>query len=553
MKIMKRVLFAISLIAAGVVSGETGVPSSGARVLTADARFLMLPVKNGAPVVKARVLVGDSVFRTFDIPFAPDAPDWYAALDIASVKGASLTVAVDGASADALARVKTAAEAPVPDGYDGTYRPQFHFSPQRGWNNDPNGLSWYDGEWHLFFQHNPYGVKWGNMHWGHAVSSDLLHWRELGDVLAPDATLGAMFSGSAVIDRDNTAGFGKGAHVLIFTGTANGSAQSLAYSLDGRNYVKWSGNPVLPCVTPDNRDPRVFWHAPSHRWVLALYVKENGRHNVVIFNSPDLKAWTRAGTIPGDMDGKGRFLYECPELFELPVSGETTCSRWIVFGANGEYAVGIFDGRTFTPEERRIPMNRGFVGYYAAQTFGDAPDGRRILLPWFRVGMPGMPFNQMMGLPRELGLVRTPNGLRLRQSPVKEIESLRDGPAKALGDFEGDLAEVSLDVRPAPSARIVFSLRGIRVVYDAARELLEIPGGTTSWPLENGRFRARMFIDRAGMETFSTDGLVCLPSVTLADPGNLKLSIVEGADRILDDRSSACRLKRVWNNGGDVK
>jgi len=537
----EKAIFAVAALAFASACAESAMS------LDAAAKWLTLPVQNGAEKRHAKVMAGGGLFREFEIEFATNKPDWYAVLDISEIKGNRLELKLSGPALgdDALGRVGVSDEAPAPDGYDGKYRPQFHFSPIRGWMNDPNGLSYYNGEWHLFYQHNPYGVKWGNMHWGHAVSKDLFRWKEVGEALYPD-TLGAMFSGSAVVDKDNTAGFGANAHILIFTGTANGSTQNIAYSLDGRHYTKYEGNPVVPRITGGNRDPRVFWYKPGRHWVMAVYVVENGHKNTVILNSPDLKNWTRVGTIVGDKEPGGGFLHECPELFELPVEGESE-TRWVVFGATGEYAVGTFDGKNFSQEGVRASLTRRVGGYYAAQTFGDVPDGRRILLPWFQVKMPGMPFNQEDALPRELKLVRTGDGFRILQFPVKEIESLRDGPAKSLSDFEGELVEAFIEFRPAGIQPIVLSLRGIRMRCDPARELLEVPGGTVSWPLDKGWFRARVFIDRTGMETFSLDGATCLPSQdAIAEPGDLKLRYIEGGDRILEDRSRAYRLKSVW-------
>lgn len=537
------------LLAGDAFVSRAELDAARERELDVTAKWLLLPVKNGARMCKAHVLARGKVFREFDIEFAQGDPDWYAALDVSSLKGSKIKVSVDGlrAGTKSLSLVKVADELSAPDGYDGVYRAQFHFSPARGWTNDPNGLSYYNGQWHLFFQHNPYGVNWGNMHWGHAVSKDLFHWREVGEALYPDG-LGAMFSGSAVVDRDNTAGFGRNAHVLTFTGTAGGSTQGIAYSLDGVNYTKWSGNPVVPNITNGNRDPRVFWYEPGRHWVLVLYVEENGRHNVVVFNSPDLKRWKRVGTIPGDRRDEGAFLFECPELFELPVEGENV-SRWVVFGANGEYSIGTFDGRNFKTECDRLVLCRMIrgCGYYAAQTFGDVPDGRRIFLAWFRTHMPGMPFNQSMGLPLELKLVRTPNGLRLAAFPVKEVESLRKGRAVPFSEFNGELVEAFVDMRVRPTAGVRLSLRGIPVAYDAGHETLEVDGVRTAWPLVEGRFKARLFIDRTGLEIYSENGLVCLPVQNArATPADRSLRIVDGAKHVLEDSSRAYELKSVW-------
>lgn len=540
---MKTTVLALAFFAALAVGADV------TREFDVTAKLLRLPVQNDGKMRKARVRGADGFFREFDIEFATSKTDWYAILDVSALKGKKLSLELSGAdAADAkLDLVGFTDDEPAPDGYDGALRPQFHFSPKRGWMNDPNGMSYYKGEWHYFYQHNPYGVKWGNMHWGHAVSKDMFHWKDVGEALYPDPKLGMMFSGSAVVDKDNTAGFGKGAHVLVFTGTADGSAQSIAWSLDGRHYTKYEGNPVVPKITGGNRDPRVFWYAPGKHWVMALYVIEDGHKNTVILNSPDLKHWTRTSKIVGDKEPGGGFLHECPELFELPIEGEKQ-TRWVVFGATGEYAIGKFDGKTFTPEEKYLSMTRNFGGYYACQTYGDIPDGRRILQPWIQVRMPGMPFSQMAGMPRTFGLRRTPNGLRIVQYPVKEAESLRKGGSVKLEDFEGELVEVLLDMEIRRSRFVHFKLRGIDVHYDAARELLSVPGGTTSWPLVNGRLKARIFIDRIAMETFSSDGLAVLPSQDVKpDPANRKLVIEERCrENILDDRSVAYELESVW-------
>ena len=242
-------------------------------------------------------------------------------------------------------------------------RGQLHFSPKRGWNNDPNGLVYFRGEYHLFFQHNPYGWGWGNMHWGHAVSNDLVHWEELGDALWPDA-MGAVFSGSAVVDRDNTSGFGKAGNpplVLIFTAAGDPTTQCLAYSLDGRNFIRYDQNPVVRQIMPGNRDPKVIWHAPTKKWVMVLYVASGKGHSIQFLTSPNLKDWQPASVTQAG--GKGNYLFECPDLFELPVEGGSTLRKWVLMAANTEYAVGTFDGVAFTAEWSRLAGQpaRGFT------------------------------------------------------------------------------------------------------------------------------------------------------------------------------------------------
>jgi sucrose-6-phosphate hydrolase SacC (GH32 family) len=296
------------------------------------------------------------------------------------------------------------------------------------------------------------------------VSKDLVRWTEVDEALYPDAQ-GPMFSGSAVVDSHNTSGFGKDGKVplvLIYTAAGNPATQCIAYSLDGRTFTKYGGNPVVKNITPGNRDPKVIWHEPTKRWVMALYVgRGDKRHTVRLLTSSNLRDWTELSNVEGDKDG-GHFLYECPDFFELPVAG-TAERRWVLSAADGEYAVGAFDGTTFTPEAERLRGHWGSA-YYAAQTFSDMPDGRRVLIGWLRAPSPGMPFNQGMTLPQAWGLVRTGDGIRMTHRPVRELDSLRErthafgpvdlspGGKNPLVGFEAELIELRLTGDVSPGA-----------------------------------------------------------------------------------------------------
>jgi sucrose-6-phosphate hydrolase SacC (GH32 family) len=218
------------------------------------------------------------------------------------------------------------------------------------------------------------------------VSKDLVHWDELGDKLWPDE-MGPMFSGSAVVDWNNSSGFGKDGRpptVLFYTAAGNPTVQCLAYSTDGRTFTKYSRNPVLQQITPGNRDPKVIWHEPTQRWVMALYVELGGTHTIHFFTSPNLKDWTFSSKTDG--------FFECPDFFELPVDGDASRKKWVLLGASSEYRVGLFDGAKFIPESPKVPGHRG-KGFYAAQSFSDVPDGRRLMMGWFQTETKGMPFN----------------------------------------------------------------------------------------------------------------------------------------------------------------
>ena len=414
--------------------------------------------------------------------------------------------------------VAVAANAAAP--YDEPSRPQLRFSQRTGWINDPNGLSYRNGEWHFFFQHNPTATKWGNLHWGHAVSKDLVHWTELPDAIGPEGQT-LMFSGSGVTDKDGVAGFGKGAHLLFYTAACmhlpgKPFTQCVAYSLDGRSYTKYAGNPVVPNIAPEDRDPFVFWHEPTKAWVMVLYVQGEKRHTFRIFNSTDLLHWTQTQTLEGDEKGKGRWRYECPGLVKL-FNESGGPSRWVLWGGGPYYDIGDFDGRTFTAHETKLMAYLSSKGgqdtpYYAGQVFNDAPDGRTIKVEWFRAHLGQDGFTECFSLPQELSLRRTPDGPRLVRRPLRELESLRDGPAVPIGKFKGELAELHLSCRPAPDAQIEFDLRGVKLRYDRrAGGTLSSCGRTVAWPLENGRLALRVYLDRVGMEVFARDGLSTFP------------------------------------------
>jgi len=489
------------------------------RTVLVEHRYLNLPVRNGAEKRVMRFVVdGEEVYR-FDIELAEGEPDFWVYADLAPFQGTRLTAAVDGVAADALAAL-VQSETPVgmDDLYHEIYRPQFHFSSRRGWLNDPNGLVFYDGVYHLFYQHNPYGWGWGNMHWGHAVSRDLVHWEELGDVLYPDH-LGTVFSGSAVVDWQNTTGFQDGDDpplVLIYTAAGEPHTQCLAYSTDGgETWVKYAGNPVLGHVAGRNRDPKVVWHAPSQQWVMALYLVD---YDYALFGSPDLKTWRKLCDVHlGDAT-------ECPDFFELPVDGDPANTRWVFWGANGNYVLGSFDGETFTPETDVLRYTAGGDSY-AAQTWSNTPDGRRIQIAWLRVNLPGMPFNQMMAFPCELTLRTTPEGVRLHSWPVRESQRLYDwgvhwaDETLEPGDdlmaeaftLSGDRFDIYAELDPGTATAINFILRGIPVTYNVAQQTLTCAGHVVSVPLVDGMVRLRILMDRASLEIFGADGLVALP------------------------------------------
>lgn len=320
------------------------------------------------------------------------------------------------------------------------YRPAYHFSPDSGWMNDPNGLVYLDGEYHLFFQHNPDSTVWGPMHWGHAISTDLVHWEEQKIALYPDS-LGTIFSGSAVVDKDNTAGFGENALVAIFTHhnqaiehekTGLHQYQSIAYSIDkGRSWTKYEGNPVLP--NPgiwDFRDPKVFWHAGTEQWVMVLATKQT----ISFYTSPNLKEWTRSGEF-GEGFGAHGGVWECPDLLKFPtVDGD----KWVLIvslnpggpntGSATQYFVGDFDGKTFSSTQKDTRWMDYGPDDYAGVTFSNVGD-RHILIGWmsnweYANVVPASKWRSAMTIARELTLTEVAGKWILASQPVKELNAM---------------------------------------------------------------------------------------------------------------------------------
>ncbi len=535
--------------------------SDASRDITLDRRYLHVPVRNGAPRRWLSIHADGKLLREFEVELADGEPDWWAFIDLQHLRGKQLTLVVDK-----LREGSPALEAISQDDeirgaanlYREPLRPQFHFSSRRGWNNDPNGLVHYRGEYHLFYQHNPVGWSWGNMHWGHAVSPDLVHWTELGDALHPDE-LGTMFSGSAVVDSGNTAGFKSGDEdpIVLFYTAAGGTSrmskdqpftQCIAYSNDrGRTWTKYEGNPVLGHVVGGNRDPKVIWHEPTRTWIMALYLDGD---EFALFGSPNLKKWEELSRIriPGSS--------ECPDFFPLPIEGRKGDSRWILYGGNGLYLVGTFDGRTFTPDSGPHPMNHGNC-FYASQTFSDVPDGRRILVTWGQIAMPGMPFNQMIGLPVVLTLHDESEGPRLRINPIDEIAKLRTRSnritnlplapePRAINEAAGELLDLSLEIAPGGASEIVLNVRGVPIRWSAANHELACLGRRGPLPPDSGRLRLRVLVDRTSIDIFGNDGRLYMPMGSLLDPANTSVTASAVGDGARIEKMEVHILRSAW-------
>lgn len=549
---LRHILIVTSLCATTAslsIATATGLEE---RTFEITRQYLHLPVaEEGGDRQVMRVYSDGEVVRQFHITLT-ETPDFWVASDVSKWHGQEITLRLGGEPNSGMHLIRQDDEMPGADRmYNEKHRPQFHFTSRRGWLNDPNGLVYYDGEWHLFYQHNPYEWRWGNMHWGHAISTDLFHWKEQGNVFHPagEDTRGDAFSGSAVVDHDNTTGWRTGNEdVIVAAFTDTGSGEVVAYSNDrGRSFTLYEGNPV---VKHNGRDPKIIWHDPTERWVMAVYEHLDNKRWISFHTSPNLKNWTFQSRIEG--------FYECPDLFELSIDGDESDTRWVLYGADAKYMIGHFDGKEFTPEhEGKHQVWHG--NYYAAQTYDNAPDGRRVQIGWAReVTFPGMPFNQQMAVPVDLTLRSTDAGPRMFAEPVKELANIRSrshrfdarqlapGDANPTEDILAELLELDVTFEPGDNGRLVFNIRGVLVTYHA--ESAEVETAGTRVPLEpvEGQVRLQILVDRGSVECFGNGGRVAISQKAKTAPDSRHVHVRAENAPVRIREMNIHELKSIW-------
>ena len=521
-----------------------------------NRKYLLLPVEEAMPDVRVSMIAGNREVKAADVRLAVNRVDYFVPLDLSGYAGKDILVKFKLSSNDPVRGELSAVcckEMELSDVFDTDnrekYRPAYHFSPLYGWMNDPNGMVYKDGEYHLFYQHNPYGSKWGNMNWGHAVSRDLINWEHYPDAIVPDA-LGTIFSGSAVVDHDNTAGFGAGAIVAVYTQSGDRQVQSIAYSTDnGRTFIKYENNPVLVSEARDFRDPKVFWHEGTHRWIMVLAVGQE----MQIFSSPDLKDWTYESCF-GEGFGAHGGVWECPDLFELPVEG-TSEKKWVLLcnlnpggpfgGSATQYFIGSFDGKKFVCDNQPDVTKWMDWGkdHYAAVTWSDAPDNRRIAIAWmsnwqYANDVPTLQYRSPNSVPRDLSLFCADGGIYLKSAPSPELLALRDVSKKRsfrvngihtvrnlIPDNEGTY-EIELSLRNQNAAVAGFRLYNskgeeVDMWYDMKENKFSMDrrksgevGFNENFPVETwtavkdtgGVLKLRLFVDKSSIEAFGEGG-----------------------------------------------
>ena len=474
-------------------------------------KYLIFPVNTMLTPKKMTFSDGNETVLELDVRLDNLTPDFYAYVDVARFIGKTLTVSIHP---ETEISYKTSDILSFPDLYREPFRPQVHFSTKNGWINDPNGLVYINGEYHLFYQHNPCDHRWGNMHWGHAVSKDLIHWEEKEIALFPDET-GMMFSGSAIVDQDNRLGLQETdvPTVLLFYTATKPFAQYIAYSTDGLKTIhKYQKEPVIPHIEAENRDPKIVWCDELDAYLLALYLSGNEYALLTSDNFVDWKLLEKV-TLPGDC--------ECPDIF--PITDQHGNRKWVLYGASSRYLVGDFTNGHFVPSQEVRSLHYG-ASAYAGQTFSNVQDGRIIHIAWNIWYLPVPRFAGQMGIPVELTLEECDGTHYLCANPVSELESLfkDDAQYSKLCLNKEEEKQFSLNkgayfIKASANCRnqtaLTFTIFGRSFVCDFSKNAITLGDRTAPLSMESGKLDLTLICDACSMEIFSDGGKSYLSSV----------------------------------------
>ena len=507
-------------------------------------KCLLLPVQESAEMSNIKVIAGNKQMKSLNVRLAMNKVDYYVPFyldEFNEEKTLALDIHVNGnyrndggiSTFTCWKNIKTA------ESFDTTnreqYRPLYHHTPAYGWMNDPNGMFFKDGVWHLYFQHNPYGSQWENMTWGHSTSTDLIHWTFQGDPVQPDAW-GAIFSGSSVVDKNNTAGFGENAIVALYTSAGENQTQSMAYSTDnGKTFTKYDGNPIITSNVPDFRDPHMFWNEDIKKWNMILAAGQQ----MNIYSSDNLKDWKFESSFGAEYGSHGG-VWECPDLMKMKVRG-TDKEKWMLVcninpggpsgGSATQYFVGDFDGHKFTCESK--PEVTKWMDYgkdhYATVTFDNAPNGRHVALAWmsnwqYANQVPTMQYRSANSIPRDLGLFEYKDNTYCSVTPSEEIAAARSKkPSKSLSEacemvvnLKGD---ATITLSNSKGEKVVMTYKAKDETFSMDRTL---SGKTdfssdfaaiTTAPVYGKMNKLRIFIDKSSIEVFDNDGKMAMTNL----------------------------------------
>ena len=507
-------------------------------------KCLLLPVQESAEMSNIKVIAGNKQMKSLNVRLAMNKVDYYVPFyldEFNEEKTLALDIHVNGnyrndggiSTFTCWKNIKTA------ESFDTTnreqYRPLYHHTPAYGWMNDPNGMFFKDGVWHLYFQHNPYGSQWENMTWGHSTSTDLIHWTFHGDPIQPDAW-GSIFSGSSVVDKNNTAGFGENAIVALYTSAGENQTQSMAYSTDnGKTFTKYDGNPIITSNVPDFRDPHMFWNEDIKKWNMILAAGQQ----MNIYSSDNLKDWKFESSFGAEYGSHGG-VWECPDLMKMKVRG-TDKEKWMLVcninpggpsgGSATQYFVGDFDGHKFTCESK--PEVTKWMDYgkdhYATVTFDNAPNGRHVALAWmsnwqYANQVPTMQYRSANSIPRDLGLFEYKGNTYCSVTPSEEITAARSKkPSKSLSEacemvvnLKGD---ATITLSNSKGEKVVMTYKAKDETFSMDRTL---SGKTdfssdfaaiTTAPVYGKMNKLRIFIDKSSIEVFDNDGKMAMTNL----------------------------------------
>ncbi|MDE5726558.1 MAG: GH32 C-terminal domain-containing protein [Duncaniella sp.] len=570
-----------AMAADGIRIDHLGPNNTLVRVEKTD-RYLLLPIQDSAEDSRIDVIVDGKVEKTLYARLARNKVDFSVPLDLApygdrkvllSVTSPHSRASVREAQDDAAWKNITLSDTFDTSDREHKWRPAYHATPLYGWMNDPNGMFYKDGRWHLYYQWNPYGSKWQNMTWGHSSSTDLIHWDHHPTAIEPDA-LGSIFSGSSVVDHTGSAGFGNGAVVALYTSAADTQQQSLASSTDGgMTFDIFDGNPVITRST-EARDPNMFWHEPTGKWVLLL--AHALEHEMLVYTSTDLKNWTYESSF-GKGEGAQDGVWECPDLFPLKVDGDGA-EKWMLIcnlnpggihgGSATQYFTGDFDGKTFTPDrdaEGKVATKWMDYGkdHYATVSWSDAPDGRRTVIGWmsnwqYATEVPTMQFRSANTLPREVGIFTGPDGqLYASSAPSPELLALRGKPSvkNASAGLSSTprtfrlpadgLCEITLDINAQKSKQVDLVLSNTKgekatmsyhpetQTFSLDRTLSGVTDFSENFPAvtasptfsDKNTVSLRIFIDRSSIEVFGDGGRFAMTNIVFPNEPYTTLSL----------------------------
>ena len=540
-KVMTTIVAAVLMATSAQAQVQPRVLGDNHVMVSIDTnyKYVLLPVEERAENASVRVIGKDNQsYRRPNVRLSVDHVDYYVPLEIKDGQTLDIIFHGDRRTKGVLKEFACWKEMKFSNTFDTSnverFRPEYHHSPVYGWMNDPNGMFYKDGEWHLYFQYNPFGSLWENMTWGHSVSKDLVHWEALPNAIEADA-IGTIFSGSCVVDTRNSAGFGKNAIIAYYTSAAEAQTQSMAYSTDGgRTFTKYEKNPVITSDIPDFRDPKIFWHEPTQKWIVVLAAGQE----MQFYSSPNLKEWTFESSFGREYGNHGG-VWECPDMMQLPVRG-TGQQKWMLvcninpggpFGGNAtQYFVGQFDGHKFTCESK--PEVTKWMDYgkdhYATVSFSNAPENRHVVIAWmsnwqYANQVPTHQFRSSNSIPRDLDLFADGEETYCGVIPSKEMQALRGKKVKKLSD----VCELVIDIKGSMELTLS-NTNGeeVTMFYDAQKQTFsmdrtksgdcsfsEASATVTTAPTHGAMKQLRIFIDRCSIEAFAADGKMAMTNL----------------------------------------